>query len=349
MEGLRKGRLDVTPHYFEVDLPFYKKNLERFLPDKVIDIHAHVGYATGRVPDDFQPVNWPDWITMGHDMSVPELLKAYLMLFPGKHVGVVCFGMPRREQVYELNSYVACHAREYPNVWGFGLTLPEWTEEKLDLEIGQRGFCGIKSYVSMVQGVSVEDTTILDIFPHYQLEVAEDRGWVVMLHIPRAERLADEVNIRQLRQICTRYPKLKLVIAHVGRTYSPRFAVEGLSALDDLDMLYYDISANTCQPAFELLIEKVGPKRILYGSDLPIFAVRGRRVYEGDNYVNYIYGADWEDGHTRRCLEEGEDLTFMLYEEIAAFKRAAEKHGLTESDIEDVFYGNASQLLNVEL
>jgi hypothetical protein len=34
---------------------------------------------------------------------------------------------------------------------------------------------------------------------------------------------------------------------------------------------------------------------------------------------------------------------------IAAFKRAAEKHGLTESDIEDVFYGNASQLLNVEL
>jgi len=44
--------------------------------------------------------------------------------------------------------------------------------------------------------------------------------------------------------------------------------------------------------------------------------------------------------------EEAERLTFFLYEEIDAFRRAAESRGLTAADIEDVFCNNAQRLID---
>jgi hypothetical protein len=77
-----------------------------------------------------------------------------------------------------------------------------------------------------------------------------------------------------------------------------------------------------------------------------VVAARARRICEGDVYINIMRDADWEDSHTRLAPpEEREQITFMLYEEIAAFKRAAANKGLTGQDIEDVFYNNAHRLL----
>ena len=45
--------------------------------------------------------------------------------------------------------------------------------------------------------------------------------------------------------------------------------------------------------------------------------------------------------------EEAEALTFFLYEEIDAFRRAAANTGLLPADIEDVFYGNAARILGL--
>jgi len=95
----------------------------------------------------------------------------------------------------------------------------------------------------------------------------------------------------------------------------------------------------------ELLIHEVGPKRILFGSDMPITAMRSKRICEGDEYVNYVWHADWEDNRTRRNIEEEESYTFLLYEEIMAFKNASLTCGLTKNDIEDVFFNNAYNLL----
>jgi len=345
VHDLRHGRLDITPRYFQVDLPFYREHIQDFLPDRIIDAHTHVGTRTGTRPGDPEPDSWAEKVTMGHDMTVPALLDAYMKLLPGKDVGIVCFGYPDRNNVEAANSYISQELTRYTNVYGFCLTLPEWDEEELQRRIEHGGFCGMKSYLSMVQGMSPDEVTILDIYPHHQLRLAEQQGWVVMLHVPGAERLGDRRNVEQLHEICDRYPDLKLVIAHVGRTYCPGVAEKGLRAVKDLDTLYYDISASTCQRAFELVIDQAGPRHILYGSDLPIFAMRGKRVCEGDRYINCVYEADWEDEHTRRCPEEEKAYTFMLYEEILAFQKAAVKCGLGRSDIRDIFCNNALRLL----
>jgi hypothetical protein len=73
--------------------------------------------------------------------------------------------------------------------------------------------------------------------------------------------------------------------------------------------------------------------------------MRSRRVCEGDKYINYVRRARWEDEHTRRNPEEEDTFTFFLYEEIAAFRRAAQATGLSRADVEDVFYNNARRLL----
>jgi mycothiol synthase len=43
--------------------------------------------------------------------------------------------------------------------------------------------------------------------------------------------------------------------------------------------------------------------------------------------------------------EEGEGLSFFLYEELLAFRRAAEATGLTTAGLEDVFYNNVARLI----
>ena len=44
--------------------------------------------------------------------------------------------------------------------------------------------------------------------------------------------------------------------------------------------------------------------------------------------------------------EEGEKLTFFMYEEIRAFKRACENVGFTPADVERCFYLNAKELID---
>ncbi|MBU7004750.1 MAG: amidohydrolase family protein, partial [Theionarchaea archaeon] len=164
-------------------------------------------------------------------------------------------------------------------------------------------------------------------------------------HIPRSERLADPVNLRQLREIDEDYPGADVVVAHVGRAYCPRFS-EGLEDLRDTQNINFDISANTNQDVFERLLDTIDPGRILYGSDLPILAMHSRRICEGDNYVNIVLGADWKDGHTRSG-GPGEGIAFFLYEVIAAFLRAARNKGLSEDEIAKVFYSNGARILGI--
>jgi hypothetical protein len=115
--------------------------------------------------------------------------------------------------------------------------------------------------------------------------------------------------------------------------------------------LRFDISANTNEDVFALLLDAVGPGRVLFGSDLPVLRMRTRRVCEDGRYVNLVpkglYGDVSGDPHLRELHAPAcGSLTFFLYEEIAAFRRAAEAAGLSATDIRAVFHDNASALLS---
>ena len=101
---------------------------------------------------------------------------------------------------------------------------------------------------------------------------------------------------------------------------------------------------------FEKLIRAVGPKRLLFGSDLPILRMRMRRICENGMYVNLVpkglYGDVSADPHMREVAgEEAGRLTFFMYEEINAFRLASSSAKLSRSDVEDVFCNNALRLV----
>ena len=111
--------------------------------------------------------------------------------------------------------------------------------------------------------------------------------------------------------------------------------------------MVFDFTANMCDDAISACLEAVGPKRLLFGTDLPIALMRMYRITENGVYYNVVprgfYGNVSGEPHMRETDEK--DITIMYYEQIRAMKRVAEEMQLTRSDIEDIFYNNAMRLL----
>jgi predicted TIM-barrel fold metal-dependent hydrolase len=278
MADLKAGRLDASAYYYEVDLPFYDENLRDFLPDRLVDFHTHA-----IDPSLWDPPPSKHWAHRICPNGLPyeNLMAAYELLFPGKEVHALVFGHPvRYADTDGQNRYIASNARRYGN-WGLAVSDPEWSGDELEQRVEQEGLLGIKPYLTMLRATGehssaarLADISVYDFLPRPQLEVANRHRWIVMLHLPRKERLADPKNIAEIHEICQAYPDLKLVIAHVGRAYCPQAARASIPRLVPYPNLYVDISANCCQEAFELLIDVLGPRKILYGTDLPPTAMR---------------------------------------------------------------------------
>jgi len=340
---LRRGRLEVTPYYFEVDMSFFREELKDFLPDQIVDIHAHVVGTEALKPDLPPPDFWAERVCP-NGMTLPSLLQSYILMFPGKHIKPVIFAYPsKRFDIEEGNEYVSDQSRKF-DLWSLILTNPRWSASELEKRVEGGGFIGLKPYPIMAEGKPANEIETFDFLPRSHLELADEKRWLVILHIPRPGRLDDPVNIQHLLDIDKKYPNAKVVVAHVGRSYCPGQGDRGLNALEDTRNLFFDISANTNQAVFERLIGTIEPERILFGSDMPVTAMHGRRICEGHNYINIILCADWEDSHTRAGFPE-DRITFFLYEEIAAFKRAAEEKGLSRGEIEKIFFLNARKIL----
>ncbi len=336
----------------DVDREFYEQRLRDFLPAEIIDIHVHVWLAGLQSRDSDEPrrtVTWPSRVAA--ENPVGDLVETYRLMLPGKKVKALIFGtIPDRDKMDEANSYVSKSAAEqrFPSLI---FARPEWSGAELEDKIMSGGFLGVKVYLSLSPSyIPTSEIRIFDFLPHHQLEVLNRRGWIAMLHIPRPGRLRDPVNLQQMLEIEARYPNVKLIIAHVGRAYCPEDVGDAFETLGGTKKMLFDISANTSEEVFRRLIEAVGPKRILFGSDMPISRMRMRRICEAGNYVNLVprglYGDVSGDKNMREVDgDEAARLSFFLYEEIDAFRRAAEATRLSRSDVADVFHNNAEALI----
>jgi predicted TIM-barrel fold metal-dependent hydrolase len=334
-----------------VDTEYYNSRIKDFLPQKIIDIHTHVYLQKFRVKDrNKKLVTWP--ARVARENPIEDLIESYKLMFPDKQVIPLMFSSltGRNDDFEGGNQYVSECSREH-DFPALIFARPEWSSQEFENNIRSGGFIGAKVYLSLAQeNISKNEIKIFDFLPHNHLEVLDQHGWIVMLHIPRDLRLRDPENIKQMIEIDKKYPNLKCIIAHVGRAYCKTDVGDAFERLADSPNLLYDISANTNAWVFEQLIKAVGPKRILFGSDLPILRMRMRRIEKEGRYVNLVpkglYGdvsADKNMGGVQG--EEAEKLSFFMYEEINAFRQAAEATGLSTDDIEDVFHNNGHRII----
>lgn len=332
-----------------VDRTVYADCIRDFVPDTLIDMHTHVYPEAPPVSGQVRTVTWPSRVASCN--PIEDLDETARLLFPGKTYIPVIFGFPSDDlDLAAANRYVASVAR-LRQVPALMLAHPDMTAQSLEQQLKQGGFLGIKVYLTFApQYIPAPEIRIFDFLTHEHLEVCDRLGLLVMLHIPRSKRLKDPVNLAQLLEIEKRYRNLQLVVAHVGRAYVNDDVGDALAILGKTDRMLFDISANTNDWVFEQLIRTVGSSRILYGSDLPIVRMRMRRIERDGHYVNLVprglYGDVSGDPNMAELdPPEADQLSFFIYEEINAFRKAAQRTGLTGSDIERVFWKNAQDRL----
>ena len=334
----------------DIDRVFYEEELKDFLPDKFIDIHTHVWLKEHNLMHlgSQKTQTWP--MKVANQNPIEHLEETYRLLFPGKDVSALIFAMP--ECNIEDNNRYIYHVKKDRNYPALLLTKPQWSAEKFENEIFRSGCLGAKVYLNLANdNIHRSEITIFDFLPHHQLEILNKKGWIVMLHIPGDLRLKDPVNIKQLLEIEKKYANLKLIVAHVGRAYCDEDLGNSLEILANTQNMMFDFSANTNNWIFEQLIKAVGPDRILFGSDLPITRMRMKRITEEGRYINIVpknlYGNVSNDPHMREVdKKDSENLTFFIYEEIKAFKIAAQNTHLTKDEIKKVFHDNAQRIIN---
>ena len=337
----------------QTDIDCYRNNIQNFLPGKIIDIHTHVYLKDHLIHNkerDNRLADWPGRVASENPFA--DLFESYQLMFPGKAVIPLMFPTPvNLKDIRSANNYILDCIEEGKS---FGLILiqPEWSMEVLEEELKKGDYKGAKVYLNFAPAhIPKNDICIFDFLPHHQLSVLNRYGMIVMLHIPRDNRLKDPVNLEQIIEIEKKYPDIKLIIAHVGRAYCNEDVGDAFDVLSGTKNVLFDISANTNQFVFEQLVKAVGPKRILFGSDLPIARMRMKRICKDGKYVNIVpkglYGDVSGDSQMKETEgTEAENLTFFLYEEIKAFRQAAIQTKLSGEDIEDIFFNNAIRILD---
>ncbi len=329
----------------DYDRQVYETELKDFLPKKIVDFHVHV-WENGNeaVGSSNGGSTWTNLVA--DEMTGEDLVRAYRALLPGKEVLPLLFG--DCTSATEISNAYAFSQKEKLGFPALYRTSYEMTGEELEKAVIEGGYLGIKPYLTFCPPyIPISEIRIFDFLPHEQLEVCNKHGWIVMLHVARAERLRDKVNVAQLMEIEEKYPNVKLVVAHIGRAYAKEDIGDAFEILGKTKNMLFDFTANVCDDAIRACIEAVGPKRLLFGSDLPIAIMRMYRITEGGVYYNVVprglYGNVEGEPHMRETDEK--NVTIMYYEQIRAMKRVAEELKLSKTDIEDIFYNNAMRLI----
>jgi predicted TIM-barrel fold metal-dependent hydrolase len=335
----------------DVDRRTYNEQIRDFLPHRIIDIHTHVWRKEFQVelPPGARGQTWPRKVAA--DNSIEDLLETYRLLLPQQEVTPLVFGWPERDTDLEQTNTYASQAALRHRLSALLVTTPEWSGAEVENRVRAGRFVGLKPYLNWAPlRILPADITIFDFLPHAHLEVADSNGWLVLLHVPRPDRLRDPVNLAQMLEIEERYPNLQLVIAHIGRAYCPEDVGDAFEILSASKRMFFDFSANASPYVIEGALRAFGPQRVVFGSDLPIERMRMRRTCENGLYVNLVpfglYGDVSDDPHMREVSAgEGEQLSFFLYEQLSAFRCAAKALSLSRADIEDVFCNTAERII----
>jgi uncharacterized protein len=341
--------------YTDVDRAFWAEHLEGWLPRRILDAHTHImDPSLRRAPmtESMRRQYWVNEVFEPIDFSTAD--HCHRLVFPNRDVTCVAFGIPDLDFDLERgNAYLqqGCSARGW---FSLAVIRPQWTADKVAAELAQPGVVGVKPYYSLIsQDRQTRDAHleagIFDFLPHHILEVLNDRHAWVTLHVPKAARLGHPDNLREIRELRRRYPNVVLVIAHLGRCYTETHALGALPTLADDPGIYFDTSAVLNPASHRVAIEHVGPERILYGTDNPIFYMRGRRQYRDDTYVNRTsHPFHFNTEREPSAIEAA--YTLYMYEDLRAIKQACDELGLSDRrQLEAMFHDNAERLINTVL
>lgn len=316
--------------------------LKAFVPDEIFDIHAHP-YHAGHFPSGA----WP-FLEGQKELGCAEHRAALLRYMPVKKIHGLYFGLPHRMADREaMNQWVAEEVRREGTQLSRALMVvsPE-DDPKAVAEALRKGlFCGLKVYHCYAARTDTMHASIREYVPEWMWEILHEMRGVLMLHIVRDEAIADAVNQQQIRELSRKYPGARIILAHVARSFNYRHARKGLAVLEDLDNVVVDTSAVGEAEAFRVALRRLGPQRVLWGSDFAVSEMRGRCVSTGSRF----FWLHPEVIDARYTPPTGNRMTLVGLESLVALQEVCEDEGVSRRDVEDIFFNNARRLLRPHL
>lgn len=225
---------------------------------KVIDMHAHVWFASA-------------------EEDKKRLLKTIEKYnIDEMYVSALSGYFPTEEKVSAMNEIVSDFAAENPErIKGYVYISPEHknASDVLKKGIEEQNMIGAKVWVS-----DKCDSENMNTLAHQLIKY----NVPLLIHTFKktTPQVANESTSVNVRKLAMRFPKLKIIMAHIdGNCY------HGVQTVRDLKNVWVDISGSTCRAGeIEYATEILGDNRVLFGTDLPIcsFAIPFGKVADAD-------------------------------------------------------------------
>ncbi len=324
------------------DRELIRSSLLDFMPDEIYDIHVHP-YN----PAHFAPDAW-SFLKNAGILGCAEHRNALLRYLPAKTIHGLYFGMPHRNADRDaMNTWVHEEIEQQGTSLSRALKVaaPEDDPVQAADDLRKGVFCGLKVYHVYASRPDTMNASITEYAPEWMWEILHETHGVMMLHIVRNGAIADEDNQREIRRLCHTYPQVRLILAHVARSFNYRNARSGLHTLSDIDNVVVDTSAVCETESFRAVWEALGPRRILWGSDFAVSEMRGRCVTTGSHF--YWLHPEVLRQDFKAATET--EMTLVGIESLLALREMCDDAGLTSGDIKDIFYNNALRLLKPHL
>ncbi len=336
--------MDEQERYRDIDLPFYRREIAPVLPARVLDFHAHMWKA-----EHWREVPWETDASGGRYMVTQEqydidtLLADGGRIFPDREYCAVCFGYPGPAADLARTNAYATEAVARRGLYPLLITGRDLhPKAELERQVVESGFFGFKVYLDW-HGDDYGSIGVGDMIGPNEMGLADDLKLVVLLHVPGAGRLAAPEVQEGVRSLAQGYPQASIVLAHCGRAYLPDEMMRAISAVRDLDNVYVDTSMVMDPTVLQIVFGNIDSRRVLFGTDFPVAAMRGRRVYVMDHWVDVVLEGYAPSSY--RVASGGIRATFMAWEIVLAVRRAAEMAGLSAQHLSDVLYENGMAVL----
>lgn len=337
--------MNERTRYETVDVPFYRREIAPMLPPRVLDFHVHTWSSRC-----WKVLPWETRRKGGKYMvTMPEYPPARMLAdgrrcFPDRPYHAVCFGYPVPVVDWERDTaYVGGAARRSPNLHPLVLGGPDLgiPRERYERALDEGGFYGFKVFLNWL-GDNYGDKRVEEMVGPVEIALANERRLVVLLHVPRAGRLADPVVQRGVQWLAAECPDASIVLAHGGRCYLPAEMKAAVGSIRKLPNVFMDLSMVMDPVTVQLALDAVGPARLLFATDFPVAAMRGRRVRVMDHWVDAVL-----PGYPESAYRVSGEIraTFMAWEIALAIRWAAELAGLGRKQVHGMFWDNGMKLL----
>ena len=330
--------------FLDCDAKIYENGINNFLPDRIIDLHVHLWKKEHIISKYKKPNNPFIDFNCFPEYTFKDFSAITRKIFRGKNYKGAFFGNPFKVlNLKRMNNYILNLAKK--GEFCFYISSPE---ERLDNNIfGEmkscKNFLGFKPYPKLFgEGIDIE-INISDFLNNTVLEYANLYGLLIILHLPRKKRLADKKNIEEIKEITKKYPNIKYILAHSGRSYCLCDIYSVLDDIKDIKNLFFGLSFINDWEVFELILKNVDYKRIIFGSDMPASISRGKNIcINNEHYFITENPYNWSISSNEMKL----NFTFFIYEQIRELKKALYKCNITSDKIvQNIFHDNSKRLI----